>query len=613
MPRFPHLKVNVMEAAMIRPLVALLILALTVSPSPVAASFTIKKLSSMASSSVNPSVSDDGCYVAFEDGPYLKLYDCNIDSATTITEGSEPSMSGNGLWLAFSTKLKLVPADTNSCRDVYLYDRVGKGFTLVSTAYNFAAGNDVSFSPAISTTGRYIAFESWADNLVDGDINHSSDIFYRDLEQPVADIKLVSVSVGSKQGNSNSRNPSISGMGERVAFHSAASNLVPNDTNGVDDVFVRDLNLPTTYRASTSTSGVQANGASGTPVMSGDGVNVAFSSLASNLVSGDGNDAMDVFMKNIDTGTVRLVSANTSGGVGNAASGCNDASFSLSCLGISGSGRFVSFPSAATDLVAADTNGYIDVFLRDTEAGSTQIVSGWDGTPGDDDSDISSMSSSGRFIALDSQAALVGSHFESDWDVFLVDRGEDLPQDVFPIMEDFSNAERTKDPDWTVKSGRWSVNSSREYVSAAGRNSLSLLKVLAEKPYKFTSGRIEVELKVSKNKRSSARAGIVFGYQGAQKYRYVLIRPKQIRIGQIGKFSGNRTLVRVKKTKRIKANVKYTLRVDVKTDGLTNVYLDDTLLMSYRFKTSVGGAVGLHSYLMRSFVSSVHVWDDTIF
>ncbi len=172
-----------------------------------------------------------------------------------------------------------------------------------------------------------------------------------------------------RQGDDASRFPSISADGRFVAFFSDATNLVAGDTNGADDVFVRDRKQGTTERVSVSSAGEQAN--AGTvrppdPSISADGRFVAFESYASNLVAGDTYGTWDVFVRDRSAGTTELVSVSTAGEQGNDGSG--DPS-------ISADGRFVAFESSATNLVAGDTNGADDVFVRDRQAGTTELVS----------------------------------------------------------------------------------------------------------------------------------------------------------------------------------------------------------------------------------------------
>ena len=157
--------------------------------------------------------------------------------------------------------------------------------------------NGDSASPAISADGRYVAFGSDASNLVPGDTNGTSDVFVRDLRSGTT--QRVSVATDGTQANGDSDSPAISADGRYVAFASYASNLVPGDTNGTADVFVRDLRSGTTRRVSVATDGTQANGDSGSPAISADGRYVAFESDASNLVPGDTNHCVDVFVRDL--------------------------------------------------------------------------------------------------------------------------------------------------------------------------------------------------------------------------------------------------------------------------------------------------------------------------
>jgi hypothetical protein len=155
-------------------------------------------------------------------------------------------------------------------------------------------GNGNSLRAAISADGRYVAFMSWASNLVPGDTNGSADVFVHDL-QTGATTRL-SVDSDGNQGNGDSWNPAISADGRYVAFQSWASNLVPGDTNGSADVFVHDLQTGATTRLSVDSSGNEGNDESYDPAVSADGRYVAFESLASNLVPGDTNDEWDIFV-----------------------------------------------------------------------------------------------------------------------------------------------------------------------------------------------------------------------------------------------------------------------------------------------------------------------------
>src|SRR5262249_32007494 len=151
-----------------------------------------------------------------------------------------------------------------------------------STALGGTPADADSDAPSVSADGRYVAFHSDATNLVFGDTNGCTDVFVYDRQTGAT--ARVSVASDGAQGNAGSVDPSVSGDGRFVAFHSAASNLVPGDTNGVTDVFVYDRQTGATARVSVASDGTQGNASSLEPSVSGDGRFVAFYSAASNLV-----------------------------------------------------------------------------------------------------------------------------------------------------------------------------------------------------------------------------------------------------------------------------------------------------------------------------------------
>ena len=201
-----------------------------------------------------------------------------------------------------------------------------------------------------------------------------------------------SVGASAVQGDSGSRWPSLSADGRYVAFTSTASNLVPGDTNGVEDVFVRDLLSGTTTLASVDSSGVQGSNGSRHPAISADGRYVAFESLATNLVPGDTNSRKDIFVRDLLGGVTSLASVHTSGAQAN-----EDCMLPV----ISGDGRFVAFTSLASSLVTGDTNGFVDVFVRDVQLGVTTRASvRTDGTEANGPSQGVSISADGRYVAF---------------------------------------------------------------------------------------------------------------------------------------------------------------------------------------------------------------------
>jgi Tol biopolymer transport system component len=266
--------------------------------------------------------------------------------------------------------------------------------TKVSVASGGAQGTELSDSPSISADGRYVAFSSFAPNLVPNDTNNTRDIFVHDRDTGVTE--RVSLGLGSGQANGGpSRNPAISGDGRFVAFVSEATNLVPADTNAAPDVFLRDRVAATTIRVSVASSGAEGVGDSTRAMISANGRYVAFDSTAANLVSGDTNGREDVFVRDVEARTTVRVSVATGGAQANGNS---------TTKSISGNGRIVAFTSGASNLVPNDTIG-TDVFVRDLDQGITSRVSvGTGGVQGNDQSADASMSGDGRFIAFASRA-----------------------------------------------------------------------------------------------------------------------------------------------------------------------------------------------------------------
>ncbi|GLZ00697.1 hypothetical protein [Actinoplanes sp. NBRC 103695] len=177
-------------------------------------------------------------------------------------------------------------------------------------------GDDVEYandpSPAISADGRFVAFTSRAVDLAPGDTNgREADVFVRDMR--AGRTTLVSRTPGGTSGNLGSGAPSISADGRYIAFHSGASDLVPGDTNGAVDVFVRDLRRGRTARVGLGPGGVQADRGGGVPDISADGRHVAFASSSTNLVPGDTNATADIFVRDLDAGRTERVSLTADG------------------------------------------------------------------------------------------------------------------------------------------------------------------------------------------------------------------------------------------------------------------------------------------------------------
>jgi Tol biopolymer transport system component len=325
----------------------------------------------------SPEISGDGRWVAFvsfattlivDDTNHVAdvfVYDRHAGTLARVSVGpggvegdmdsDNPTISPDGRWVAFSSlATNLVADDANAESDVFVHDRQTGITARVSVGPGGAESDAGSGWPAISADGRWVAFTSMAANLVPDDTNDQIDTFVHDRQTGAT--TLVSVGPAGVQGDGMSwGTPSISGDGQRVVFQSAASNLVPGDTNGEHDVFVRDLQAGTTTRVSLGPGGLEGDSWSEFPVISADGRWVVFDS-ASPMVAGDDNHEEDVFAYDLQTGTMTRVSLGPGGIQG------NGGSFFQS---ISADGRWVAFTSWASNLVAGDTNGYGDIFVRD--------------------------------------------------------------------------------------------------------------------------------------------------------------------------------------------------------------------------------------------------------
>jgi uncharacterized repeat protein (TIGR01451 family) len=278
------------------------------------------------------------------------------------------------------------------------------GFTeLISSSSAGALGNQTSELPSISADGRYVAFASLADNLVPGDTNVSSDIFVRDRQTGVTE--RVSVSSSGREGDNNSGlleglgGPSISADGRFVAFDSNATNLVKQDRNNAEDVFVRDRLTGTTTRVSVTSSGAEASGS--TPAISADGRFVAFLSVSENLAPGDSNFASDVFVRDLQTGLTERISQ--------APDGADAQGASFFAPHLSADGRFVYFSSFASNLTdpgEADSNSDVDAFLFDRQNDQMTAVTSFAGDPASfvtEHGITGGMSSDGRFLTFSTE------------------------------------------------------------------------------------------------------------------------------------------------------------------------------------------------------------------
>lgn len=308
----------------------------------------------------------------------------------------------DGRYIAFySHATNLVAGDTNGIIDIFVRDTQLGVTTRVSVATDGTEANGDSFIPSISDDGRYVAFESDASNLVAGDTNNNRDVFVRDTVLNTT--TRVSVNTAGDEEVQGAVGASISADGRYVSFESSGAGLVADDTNGYTDIFMRDTQLNTTTRVSVATDGTEANGQSNFTIISADGRYVVFHSDASNLVAGDTNAKQDVFVRDTQLNTTTRVSVSTAGA---------EANLNSTYASISADGRYVTFQSTASNLVAGDTNASSDVFVRDTQLNTTTRVSVLTGgAEANSDSYTTSISPNGRYITFGSIASNL---FEND-------------------------------------------------------------------------------------------------------------------------------------------------------------------------------------------------------
>lgn len=392
----------------------------------------------------------------------------NVNSSGTVGNsfvGGQSSVSQDGRYIVFrSAATDLVSGDTNGYWDIFLRDRVGGTTTRISISSAGVQANGSSDNPRISSTGRYVVFDSAATNLVSGGAPQYQ-VYLHDTTNQTTEIISVSSSGGSNNGvasrpdvssdgrfvtfDSNSTNL-VSGAGSGthsevyvrdrqngttqvvtsgdassngarmdcsgrfVVFVSSATNLVPGDTNGRGDVFLADR-LGTSISLSNLT--ISSNSSSTRPTLSCNGNYVAFDSFATNLVAGDTNASNDVFRYDRVAGSLGRVSLSSSATEGN-----NDSSYAT----ISGDGRYITYHSYATNLVSGDTNATVDIFLTDVSSGVVQraaIASG--GTQANGLNWQASISADGKYISYYSEASnLVSGDTNARADIFISATGE---------------------------------------------------------------------------------------------------------------------------------------------------------------------------------------------
>ncbi|MBU6320344.1 MAG: PD40 domain-containing protein [Alphaproteobacteria bacterium] len=329
------------------------------------------------------------------------------------------SRDGN-LVLFASTAPGFVPGDTNGFLDVFVKNIQTGAVTRVSTSASGAQGNSSSWGGSFSADNRYVLFDSASSNLVSGDTNNRDDVFLKDLQTGA--ITRLSTGSAGQQATGASYRGTLSSDARLAVFESEASNIVSGDTNGAGDLFLKNIETGVLTRISTDSSGAQANGSSFYAAMSSDGRFVAFSSNATNLVPGDTNGQADLFLKDLQTGAVSRISTDASGA--QATGGGSPPPFwppGSIFASFSGDGRYIAFQSTAANLVPGDTNDQSDIFIKDLQTGEIIRVSA-DASGGQSNSHsvFPSFSFDGRSVAFISDADnLVPGDANGQADVFV--------------------------------------------------------------------------------------------------------------------------------------------------------------------------------------------------
>jgi chitodextrinase len=354
-------------------------------------------------------------------------------------ESELASISGDGRYVAFqSIGINLVDDDNNTLHlimsgsgfdaywhsDVFVRDRQQGRTERVSVSSSGAEGNveGSSGQARISANGQWVVFSSSCSNLDSGDTNEKRDIFLHD--RGTGHTSLISRSYLGSPANGHSNWPSVSDDGMLIAFVSSADNLVPDDNNGNDDVFVYSRYTGKTQRVSVASDGAEANGMSWGTDISADGRYIAFVSYARNLADSDTDSTSDVFVHDLNTRETTQVSVSSDGVDGNGKC-CMKTSTSRWPARISDDGRYVVFDSQASNLVDDDTNGNTDVFVHDLLTGVTRRASlANDGSQADKDCYRPDISGNGRFVVFETLATtLAAEQSISSWanDVFVRD------------------------------------------------------------------------------------------------------------------------------------------------------------------------------------------------
>lgn len=353
---------------------------------------------------------------------HIQLVSMSSEGVLGNGESSYASVSADGRYVVFmSSASNLVPDDTNNETDVFLRDTKNNTTSLVSMSTSGGSGNGISGYPSISADGRYVVFQSSSTDLIPlGTQNpFTLNVFLRDMQ--TGETSLINLTQAGEQPDRGfSGFPAISRDGRFVVFHSSSEGLVaePHGIVGGMHVYLRDLQSGVTERITKDYDGGIGlrNSGGAQAVVSANGRYVAFHSDSMDLVEGDTNLETDVFLRDTHTNITTRLSVDSDGNEGNGPS---------TSPSITDDGRFVTFTSRANNLVSGDTNFVADVFLHDTQTGTTTRVSidnsGNQIQGSSSPARTSSISGDGRYVAFDTPWNLVDGELLGYYDIYVRD------------------------------------------------------------------------------------------------------------------------------------------------------------------------------------------------
>jgi len=348
--------------------------------------------------------------------PNSRLISVSTDGVKGLAISDQAFINADASRVVFASGAALVAADGNGFNDVYLRDLTTGTTSRISTAFAGGDPNNFSGAPSITPDNRYVLYRSRATNLLAGtDANLSMDIFLYDTVDDVTE--RVSLADGGGESNGHSETAGISDDGRYVVFDAIADNLVTGDTNGVWDVFLHDRTTGSTIRLSETAGGTGGNGNSRAPSISGDGSHVVFHSAADNLVVDDTNLKNDVFLYRLSDEVLSRISVHSDGSQASGHSKVTPTS------AISANGSRVAFHSDAGDLdPSVEVNGFNDVFVHNVPSASTTLVSLTPSrVSGNHESDSAAISADGNHVAFHSYASdLVATTTRQQWEIFAI-------------------------------------------------------------------------------------------------------------------------------------------------------------------------------------------------